>query len=177
MKFFILPAAALITVLWWQGSIYNIDVQPIEGGSPVSLSSFANKKIVITTIRSVNPDTAQLNFLDSLQRADTSLKVIAVPSTDIGGAGNDNTIAGLKAALSLGFIITRSARVQKNAGSDQYPLFKWLTHVNENGHFDMDANATGQLFVVSRNGILYSVLGSDVPAAILAQVLNQNITR
>lgn len=177
MKLFILPVTILITIFWWQESIYNIEVEPVEGGSAFSLSLFAGKKIVITTISSANPDTVQLRFLDSLQNADTSLKVIAVPSIDLSEPGSDEAIANLKAGLSLSFTITRSAMVKKSAGSDQQPLLKWLTDVNENSHFDIDAEATGQLFIVSSTGILYSVLKSDVPAEVLTKVLNQNVNQ
>lgn len=174
MKLIFLTAIIVITNFSLQGNIYDIEVQPVEGGSPVSLSSFAGKKILFTTISSLNPDTTQLALLDSLQKSDSSLQVIAVPAADLGGgAGSDQVIKSLKADLSLGFMITQTAMVTKNSGTDQVAVFKWLTNVSENGHFDMDVNTKGQLFIVSRSGILYSVLESNVPANILSSVLNQ----
>ena len=159
-----------------QESIYNIEVQPINGGSAISLSTFAGKKIMVTIISSLNPDTTTLAFLDSLQQSDTELQVIAVPAADLGAAGNDQDIA-VRNALSTGFIITKSAMVSKSSGTDQMALFKWLTNVSQNRHFDIDANAHGQYFIVSKAGTLYSVLPANVPANILTRTLNEAITQ
>ena len=154
-------------------SIYSIKVKPVEGGANISMSAYANKKILITAINAARPDIKMLQLLDSLQRADTSLRVVAVPAIDFGGEGNDAAIAALKDSLALGFIITRPGNVKKNAGGSQHPLFKWLTDFGENDHFDRDAEATGQYFIINRNGMLYSVLVKDTPTNILRQVISQ----
>lgn len=154
-------------------SIYTIKIKPVEGSQSISMSSFANRKILITAISADSPDIRLLQQFDSLQVADTSLKIVVVPAIDLGKEGNDAAIAALKDSLSLDFIITRSAHIKKRAGGIQHPLFKWLTDMNENGHFDRDAETTGQYFIVNRNGVLYSVLGKDVPPAILRQIINQ----
>ncbi|MEO6327695.1 MAG: hypothetical protein ABIO55_02130 [Ginsengibacter sp.] len=166
-----------ILIFFSQGSIYDIEVQPVEGGSAISISSFAGKKIIITPINSLTPDTARLKFLDSLQNTDTSLRVIAVPAIDFEGTGSNEAISNLKEVLSADILITTSASVKKSAGNDQHPLFKWLTNVGENRHFDIDVSSAGQLFVVSGSGTLYSVLPGDVPAQVLTQVLNQSVTQ
>ena len=172
---FLSTIIALITMLQ-QESIYDFEVQPISGGSAVSLSTFAGKKIIITIISPLNPDTTTLAFLDSLQQSDTELQIIAVPATGLGAVGNDKNIAVLTNALSPGFIITKSAMVSKSAGIDQMPLFKWLTDVSQNRHFDIDVTAQGQYFIVSKAGTLYSVLPANVPANILTRTLNETIT-
>jgi glutathione peroxidase-family protein len=172
---FLSTIIALIIMLQ-QEIIYDFEVQPISGASAVSLSTFAGKKIIVTIISPLNPDTTTLAFLDSLQQSDTELQIIAVPAADLGAVGHDQDIAVLTNALSPGFIIIKSAMVSKSAGTGQMPLFKWLTNVSQNRHFDIDANAYGQYFIVSKAGTLYSVLPANVPADILTRTLSEVIT-
>lgn len=171
-----LSACLFFIIVPYQSSIYDIPIESISGNN-ISMSSFANKKILITTFSSIMPNVSQLQYLDSLQNSNTSLIVIAVPANDFGGIGNDATLANLINSLSIDILILKSAYVKKNAGNNQQPLFKWLTNVNENNHFDVDVEAIGQMFIVSGNGILYSVLGENVPDTVLNQVLSQNLNQ
>ena len=171
------PMVILLSIFLGRDSIYDIDIQLVASGQPVSMYSFANKKILIATISSANPDTVQLRFLDSLQTADTSLSIIAVPVIAGKDGGNDRFIANLQSSMALDFIITKSARAKKNEGSNQHSLFRWLTNVTGNGHFDADAGGPGQLFVISRSGILYGVLEKNVPLHILTNTLKQELIK
>jgi glutathione peroxidase len=155
-------------------SIYDIQVESVNGDT-ISLSNYTNKKILITVINAAEPDPSQLEALDSLQKNDTSLVVIAVPANEFGGPGSDSAIAAMQDSLGLEILITKSSYVTKGSGDNQVLLFKWLTDVNENSHFDTDVETVGKFFIVSKTGILYSVLSNDVPADILDQVLDQQI--
>ncbi len=159
-----------------QSSIYTIQVDTIEG-TATSMASFAGRKIVISPFNASTPDIAWLQHLDSLQMGNDSIQVIAVPANDLTSAGNDAKLSSLKNSLGLHITMLQSTTVKKSAGSNQNLLLKWLTDVNENGHFDVDVLAEGQMFIVSSNGILYSVLDNDVPDDILNQILNQNISQ
>jgi len=165
----------VLTISSITGSIYEINVISIEGNS-ISLSKYRNKKIIITTISATNPNTEWLKYLDSLQKSDTSLQVIAVPSNDFAGIGNDEMISDIKDSLSPHILMLKSALLKKNAGSNQHVLYKWLTDVNENRHFDLDVQSPGQVFIISRNGILYGILRDDVSTTVLNQTLNEDIT-
>jgi glutathione peroxidase len=171
------PIVVLLSIFFGRDSIYDIDIQLVASGQPVSLYSFANKKILIATISNADPDTVQLRFLDSLQTADTSLSVIAVPVIAGNDAGNDRFIASLQNSMGLDFIITKSTRVKKNEGANQHSLFRWLTNVTGNGHFDSDVGGPGQLFIISRSGILYGVLENNVPLHILTNTLKRELIK
>jgi len=173
---FFYSSILFLVLLLFQGSIYDVQIISVQN-STISISSFANKKILITTINCENPNTAQLLFLDSLQNTDTSLRVIVVPALDFGGIEHDAALVSLSNTLGLDFTIIRSAFVKKAAGNNQHPLFRWLTDVNENWHFNTDVESIGQFFIVSKTGNLYSVLSNDVSREILNQVLNQNIVQ
>jgi glutathione peroxidase-family protein len=54
-------------------------------------------------------------------------------------------------------------------GENQHPLFKWLTHLNKNTHFDRDVEETGQLFIISKKGTLYGILGRQVSTALVME--------
>jgi len=171
------PIVVLLSISFGRDSIYDIDIQLVASGQPISMNSFANKKILIATISGASPDTVQLRFLDSLQTTDSSLTVIAVPVIAGNDAGNDRFIANLQNSMALDFIITKSARVKKNEGSNQHSLFRWLTNVTGNGHFDTDVGDLGQIFIISRSGILYSVLEHNVPLHILTNTLKQELIK
>ena len=163
----------IFPVLTWESSIYDIEVNTIEGNS-ISMSSFANKKIIISPFDAATPNISWLQLMDSIQSADPELRIIGVPGNDFSGIGNDVYLANLKTTHSLDFILLKSTYVKKVAGNNQNALFRWLTNVSDNNHFDNDVESAGQLFIISNTGVLYSVLSSDVPLNILYQVLNQN---
>lgn len=167
--FTILILSAFIT---YQSSIYTIQFDKLGGGS-VTMSSYANKKIIITVFNSASPDENRLRYLDSLQNADALLQVIAIPATDLGGTGSNASLTTLRNTLSAKFIMTKASKVKKLAGNNQHPLLKWLTYVNENAHFDSDVEAAGQSFIISRGGTLYAVLGNVIDNNIISSVLNQ----
>lgn len=172
MKYNFFTVLILFAGITYQSSIYNIQFDKLGNGS-VTMSSYANKKIVILVFNSANPDVMRLRYLDSLQNADASLQVIAVAATDLGGTGSNASLIALRNTLSTKLVMTKSTKVKKAAGNNQHPLLKWLTYVNENAHFDNDAEAAGQLFVISRTGVLYGILGTDTPDTIINSVLNQ----
>ena len=176
MKRNILLPAFFLVMFSWQSSIYNIDVITINGNK-ISMNSFADKKIIIAPFNAANPDINWLRKLDSLQRSDTLLRVIAVPANDLGGTGSDTKLASLMNTLSLQILMLKSTFAKKTTGTNQHPLFKWLTNVNENTHFDVDVESARQLFIVNRNGNLYSVINDPVSPNILTQVLNQNVDK
>src|SRR5205814_6400099 len=98
-KFFLLPVLFL-TIFSGQSGIYLINVVTVNGDT-VSLGSFVNKRLLVTAFNASDPNIGFLQQLDSLQRSDTSLQVIAIPANDLGGEGNDSTLANLKDSLSL----------------------------------------------------------------------------
>jgi glutathione peroxidase-family protein len=167
----------IIPFLWLTPtSIYNIQFKKLNGGN-VQMSEFTNKKIIIIPFNAANPELTRLHYLDSLQSIDASLQIIAVPATDFSGEGNNGALNTLSNSLSSKFVMTKQSAVKKEATIYQHVLFKWLTHVSENNHFDLDAAGVGQIFIVSQSGHLYSVLQNNVPNDILIQALNQAVNQ
>ena len=174
MKPYFLLLNFFLPLFFYQSSVYKIQVETIDG-TKVNLSSYQGKKIIITEFNAANPEISWLKKLDSLQSSDTSLRVIVVPANDLGGTGNDTKLASLLNSLSLKILMLKSAFVKKSSGINQHPLFKWLTNVNENTHFDVDVESAKQLFIVSKTGTLYGVLTNNTPGNVLPGVLNKSI--
>lgn len=164
----------IIGLLIAQGSIYETSVETSDGAT-LNMSLFQNRKILVTVIKAEKPDTTQLNKLDSLQQADSSVTIIAVPTNEFGGNGTNSGIAGIINTRTPSFIITKIEQTRKSAGPDQHPLFKWLTNVQENGHFDTDITGLGQIFLVSRSGTLFGVLSAESDPGLLSELLNVEI--
>lgn len=157
----------------FSSQIYDQNFLSLDS-STVNFSSFKGKKVLITEFNSSNSDSAQLQYLDSLQRNDTSIVVIAVPAIDFGGAFNKKDLKKLKNSFNSNFIISSPASVKKKSGSKQHPLFKWLTKVSENEHFDDEIEVAGQLYIISKKGVLYAVLGKETPKSIITEALQAN---
>ncbi len=169
-------SALILTAFYVQSSIYDIQVEKLDGNM-ISMAAYNNKKIIITAFSASNPNARQLQYLDSLQIVDSSIQIIGIPAFDLGGYSDTTKLIALSNSLSPKFVITKTGLVKKEAGNNQQALFNWLTHANENNHFDTDVDTVGQLFFVSKNGILYSILGNEVPQQILLEVLNQTINQ
>ena len=158
----IVCASVLLTAMLWVVSIYDYSVPKIQGGSQ-SLSAYQGKKILIITLPIVQNAAADslLYCLDTLGAAHVSnLAIIAVPSYEDGftAAQKNQLKQWYQSKLGNYIVITDGLYTRKTSGTQQHPLFKWLTIVALNESFDMDVEAPGFKFFVKSNGDLYGVL-------------------
>lgn len=146
-------------------------------GQEQTLTAGAGKKIVIVAFNGLNPDISQLSYLDSLYQSDTTKYFpVAVPALDFDSSFSTADLKTLLIdSLHFSFTITAPMLVKKSNGESQSPLFKWLTNVSGNTHFDRDVEGEGQLFIISENGTLYSILERSTPDSLLTTALAQNI--
>ena len=170
----ILSAVFLISISAFRSSVYDITIPSISG-SMVSISSYQGKKILVTIFNPASPDTAFLNYLNSISKANSSLQIIAVPAAELGKAASSKALTSFANSFSANFLMTAPVLVKKNANKYQGSLLKWLTNVSENGHFDTDAEEAGQLFIIGKEGTLYGVLSGGSEKKILERSINQNI--
>lgn len=132
------------------------------------MSSFSGKKILIVPFKTKE----FLERIDAIQKANTDiLQVIAVPAIDFGDTVNAKSIS---TGGRLSLILTQPMVVKKGSEA-QHPLFKWLTNVSANTHFDTDVKEEGQMFFVSSKGTLYAVLNKRAPASLIRDLINRNI--
>jgi len=157
---------SLPLVIWatglFTGSVYDYTVSRIEGGNQ-PLSAYQGKKLLVITLP-VSQDAAADSLLYSLDTLATAhaavLKVIAVPAIEDGftTAQKPQLLQWYRSKLESNILITDGMYTRKASGTQQHPLFKWLTFSNQNEVFDIDAAGPGYKFFSNSSGQLYGVL-------------------
>ncbi|MBS1511068.1 MAG: hypothetical protein JST86_09515 [Bacteroidetes bacterium] len=147
-------------------TVYTYSVPTIEGGTQ-PLSTLAGKKIIVITLPTQQnaPNDSLLHSLDSIRTVySSSLTIIAVPAYEDGYTpANKNTLMQwYRSILGTAVIITDGLYTRKTSGSQQHPLFQWLTDKNKNGTFDLDVSGAGNKFILWPDGTLTSVLGAPI---------------
>jgi len=146
-------------------------------GSQLNMATFVDHKVMVLTFDAANPDKAMLLKADSVQKADTSAFIVGVPAADFTGYAADSALSSMHDSLALSFLFTKAVLVTRAGGDGQEALFKWLTAVTLNQHFDRDVEAPGQMFLISEQGVLYGVLTKDATLADILGALNQSINQ
>ena len=174
MRFLYIFCFALISQNVIAQTIYDVQVQSIDG-KIINMASFKGKKILIA---SGSPDILQketIPFLDSLQKVNASLVIIAVPASDFGGTQNSAILTSIENSVKTSLLITTLSELKKEGGVSQNALMQWLTNRSRNSHFDAEVNTDSQLYVISESGILYCVLEKGAPLSVLRDVLKNPV--
>jgi glutathione peroxidase-family protein len=164
---------SLICLNSFTSSFYDIKFEALDG-TIVKASSYQGKKVVIAVVSANTSSLTLVRYLDSVQRVNNSIQVVAIPTGDFNGDVNVQSLKALKKTITI--LVTTPLKVKKSNGSLQHPLFVWLTQTEENKHFNLDVAGEGQVFIVSSKGTLYSVLNKEVPVNVLGKVINQPFT-
>jgi len=135
-------------------SIYDIDINSLDGKA-ISLSEFKGKKILFVNVASKCGFTRQYKDLETMSTTYLEkLVVIGLPCNQFGGQepGNASEIQGF-CELNYGvtFLLTEKINVK---GSDQHPLYKWLTSKDLNGKTSSSVKWNFQKYLVDENGQL-----------------------
>lgn len=152
----------LMTIALSTNVIYDYSVPKMEGGS-YSLSSCQGKKVLVINLPlQQNTTTDSLLYsLDTLAQAhQAQFKVVAVPAREDGysPAQKDQLLQWYRSKLGEYIILTDGLYTRKSSGTQQHPLFQWLTKVSSNGVFDIDVQGPGFKFFANAQGKLYAVL-------------------
>ena len=153
------------------GSLYSISVQKVDGGV-LQMSAFRGKKIIIFAFNPGNSDSSELRAMDSIQVLNPSLSVIAVPAVEFSDSASIALITQ-RTNSGFSFMMTQPMHVFKSAGGNQDALFRWLTHVDQNKHFDADVETEGQTYFINENGVLFAVMDKLTSTSDVENVLHQ----
>jgi len=158
-------------------SVFDFTITTNDGREQ-SLSVYRGKNIMIVILPSTQNDTtsAILNSLDSLHRElKDSLTIIGIPSYEDGYADDslESIMSWYHSVLDTDFVVAQAMNTSKSSPY-QSELFHWLTHAEENGHFDQDAMGAGEKFIMTTDGALHGLISPDTPfdADILKQILD-----
>lgn len=135
-------------------SIYNIKINALSG-EPINLSDYKNKYILFVNVASKCGFTGQYEDLQKLY--DTykdKLMVIGVPCNQF-GAQEPGTVKEIQTFCQqnygVTFLMTEKIDVK---GSNQHPLYQWLTQQAKNGSSSSSVKWNFQKYLVGKKGEL-----------------------
>ena len=135
-------------------SIYEIKINDIWGDA-IELNDFKGKYILFVNVASECGFTGQYKDLQKLhEQYGSKLVVIGVPCNQFGGQepGESHEITAFcTEKYSVTFLMTEKIEVK---GSNQHPLYKWLTDKNSNGIKNSTVRWNFQKYLVDPSGNL-----------------------
>jgi len=132
-------------------SIYDVRIKSLQGVEIV-LSSFKGKYILFVNVASKCGFTPQYKQLQELSDTYKNLAVIGVPCNQFGKQepGSANDIQEFcEVNYGVTFLITEKNDVK---GSNQHPLYAWLTKKALNGKQNSSVKWNFQKYLVGKNG-------------------------
>ena len=135
-------------------SIYDIEINSLNG-KPISLREFEGKKILFVNVASECGFTKQYKDLQALSdQYQNELVIIGSPCNQFGKQepGDASQIQNF-CELNFGvkFLLTEKIDVK---GSDQHPLYKWLTTKSLNNKKNSSVKWNFQKYLVDEKGHL-----------------------
>jgi len=139
-------------------------------GDTVSFARYYGTKllIVVLPVTQTAEDSGYMYKLDSISSLYAGrLNVIGVLSYEDGYA--DSLLPALQSwygSLPGANLLVTQGMYTRRDSTSQHPLFNWLTHADQNAHFDIDVTGTGQTFFINEEGQLYSVNDPGIPLTV-----------
>ena len=134
--------------------IYDISINDIEGNT-IKLSDYKGKYVLFVNVASNCGFTRQYRELQKLYNDnDKKLVVVGVPCNQFGGQepGNEEKISIFcSEKYNVTFPMTEKVSVR---GSNQHPLYKWLTSKELNGRKNSSVKWNFQKYLIDKDGNL-----------------------
>tara|TARA_B100001063_G_C16683242_1_gene512966 strand:+ start:341 stop:898 length:558 start_codon:yes stop_codon:yes gene_type:complete len=134
--------------------IYDITINDIEG-KEINLIDFKGKYVLFVNVASNCGFTRQYKDLQTLyNKYKDELVVLGVPCNQFGGQepGNEEQISIFcSEKYNVSFPMTEKIAVR---GSNQHPLYKWLTSKDLNGRKNSSVKWNFQKYLVDKDGNL-----------------------
>ena len=134
--------------------IYDITINDIEG-KQINLNDFKGKYVLFVNVASNCGFTRQYKDLQNLHdKYEDELVVVGVPCNQFGGQepGDEEQISIFcSEKYNVTFPMTEKIAVR---GSNQHPLYKWLTSKDLNGRKNSSVKWNFQKYLVDKDGNL-----------------------
>jgi len=165
MRSMIITICLVFTGLTPFNEIYSIHITTINGDDR-ALEDFRGKKILVVIVP-VTKTADDSIFLRTIYNISTTyaetLSVIAVPSFEDGYDTANTEDLKIYYNSLLGSNVTVTAGMNtRRVTPNQHPLFSWLTHKEENIHFDSDTEGVEESFFINEQGELYGTVSPNV---------------
>jgi glutathione peroxidase len=134
--------------------VYDIEINTIDG-KEINLRDFKGKKILFVNVASECGFTKQYKDLQSLhEKYNDDLVIIGLPCNQFGGQepGTAEEIQSFcQVNFGVEFLITEKIKVK---GSEQHPLYAWLTKKELNGKKNSSVKWNFQKYLIDEQGEL-----------------------
>lgn len=144
-------------------SVYSIPLKSLDGKSNLDLSQYKGKKILVVNTASECGFTPQYKELQALQdKYKEKLVIIGTPCNQFGGQepGSSEEIASF-CEKNFGVTFPLSEKLEVK-GSNQHPLYQWLTQKAKNGALDASVSWNFNKFLINETGQLVGYYPSTV---------------
>lgn len=142
-----------------QKSFYDFKVKTITG-QVYDLAALKGKKVMVVNTASKCGNTPQYENLEGLYKKykDKNFVIIGFPANNFMGQepGTNEQIAEF-CQLNYGVTFPMMEKISVK-GSDQHPLYKWLTQEKENGKMDSEVKWNFQKYLINENGELVGII-------------------
>ena len=136
------------------GNLYDIQINSLQG-KPINFGDFKGKYILFVNVASKCGFTPQYKDLEKLyQEYKDHLIVIGVPCNQFGNqepGSSDEIQEFCQVNYGVSFLITEKVNVK---GSNQHPLYAWLTEKENNGKKSSTVRWNFQKYLVDSEGNL-----------------------
>ncbi|MFZ4463003.1 MAG: glutathione peroxidase [Bacteroidales bacterium] len=159
-----------------QSSFYDFVVKDIDG-KDFSLASLKGKKVMVVNVASKCGLTPQYEKLEALYKkyGGDKFVIIGFPANNF-LSQEPGTDAEIKTFCTLNYGVSFPIMSKISVkGSDQHPLYKWLTTKDLNGVEDSNVQWNFQKFLIDENGKLVNVISpkTDPMSPEIIEWLNQ----
>ena len=133
-------------------TLYDIKINSLQG-KPIDFSAFKNKHILFVNVASKCGFTPQYKGLEELYKTyKDQLMVIGVPCNQFGKqepGSSDEIQEFCEVIYGVSFLMTEKIDVK---GSNQHPLYAWLTNKELNGKKNSSVKWNFQKYLIGPNG-------------------------
>lgn len=145
-------------------SVYDIRIKSLDGKSVINFADFKGKYVVVVNTASECGYTPQYKDLQEFHAkySDSNVVVIGCPCNQFGAQepGTAEEIGAFcQKNYGVSFPLTEKIDVK---GSNQHPLYQWLTQKSKNGAGDFEVKWNFNKFIIGKDGKLLHYFGSSV---------------
>jgi len=143
-------------------SIHKFTVASIEGRE-INFADFKGKKIMVVNVASECGFTSQYQQLQELsEKFPEQLVIVGFPANNFGAqepGSNQEIHAFCTSRFGVTFPLTAKVSVK---GTDQTPVYEWLTQKSANGVLDSEVKWNFQKYLLDEQGQLVATYPSNV---------------
>lgn len=153
----------LTTLIMFNSSIHDFSIQALDSDQEINLSDYKGKKILIVNVASKCGYTPQYKDLQELyDKYNDKLVIIGFPCNQFMGQEPDNELQ-IKEFCEKNYGVTFPMTTKIDVkGSNQHPIYKWLTSKELNGIDDYKISWNFNKFLIDEEGKLLQYFGTKV---------------